>query len=112
MTPNARMIERAFVHAPGTAITSFDGGISMVWPAAGAPALLDEVGLSMYECFAEPLSVTELADDLIAAVGLEPQDAMTSAYRFVSSIAPSGHLIQVGDVLDGEHWVYPPSASP
>ena len=85
----------------------------MVWPASGVPAAFDDAAAALLDCFWEPLTINELANDLEAAVGLTRAQAVTSAFTFVSALLSSGHLIREGlNPMPVSLLSYPPSASP
>ena len=100
-----------FVLAPHASIGI--GSSRLVWPMGGNPAVLDPASTAMLECFTEPLSPRELADDLVDAVGLDHDTALRSAVDTAYALRMSGHLIAEDQVpMPSWRLDYPPSASP
>lgn len=97
--------------APAAEITT--AAARIIWPTGGVPAAFDDAAAALYDCFAAPLSISELAGDLVEAVGLSESEAMTTAFGFVSGLLQSGHLISEGlNPMPVSLLSYPPSASP
>ena len=85
----------------------------IIWPVGGVPAAFDAAASALFDCFDQPLSIPDLAADLVAAVGLSEPEAMTTAFGFVSGLLQSGHLIREGlNPMPVSLLSYPPSASP
>jgi hypothetical protein len=100
-----------FVLAPQASI---DVGTSrLVWPMGGNPAVLDPASAVMLDCFAEPLSPRELADDLVDALGLDEESAVRSAVDTSYAFRIGGQIIaEHQEPMPSWHLDYPPSASP
>ncbi len=85
----------------------------LVWPIGGYPAVFDEVATTLYDCFEEPVSVDELAIDLVDALNMDMGTAVTTLFGFTTALLSSGHLIPEGmNPMPVSHLSYPPSASP
>jgi hypothetical protein len=85
----------------------------LVWPLSGIPIGLDLAGSTLLDCFADGATVREVAEDLVAAIGLEPEVAMTSVSTLVDSLRRSRHLVDPHDEAKKKFlWSYPPMASP
>ena len=85
----------------------------LVWPIGGYPAVFDEVATTLYDCFEDPVTVDELAADLVDALNMDMGTAVTTLFGFSSALLSSGHLIPEGmNPMPVSHLSYPPSASP
>lgn len=85
----------------------------VAWPHGGLPVALDRAAAAMLDCFSDPLSARELAEDLVVALGLSPHEAQRSAGSIVASLLNSGHVIPEGlEPMPATRLGYPPSASP
>ena len=88
-------------------------GHRVAWPQGGLPAALDPAAAAMLDCFDEPLSASELAADLVAALELPSDDARRSAVRITHSLLLTGHIVPDGlEPMPSTRLSYPPSASP
>lgn len=104
-------IDRRFVVAP--AATLERDGFRIVWPEGGHPAAFDVAAAAMLDCFDQPLLPGELADDLVAALGLGRAIAAQTVAGLIASLLGSGHLIPDGaNPTLSSTLAYPPSASP
>jgi hypothetical protein len=100
-----------FVLAPHASIEL--GTSRLVWPMGGTPAVLDPASAAMLDCFTEPLSPRELADDLVDAIGLDHDTALRSAVDTAYALRMGGHLIAADQVpMPSWRLDYPPSSSP
>lgn len=85
----------------------------IAWPQGGLPVALDRAAATMLDCFTDPLTPRELADDLVAALDLSPDDAQRSAATITHALLNTGHLIPEGlRPMPSASLGYPPSASP
>jgi hypothetical protein len=85
----------------------------LTWPHGGFPVALGSGAATMLDCFEEPLAPRELATDLVAALGLDEEDALHSIGSFTDSLLRTGHLIPEGLIpMPADRLTYPPSASP
>ena len=104
--------EQRFVWSSPTALVATHEGY-VVWPVSGNPIVLDHAGMALYDCFQAPLSIADLASDLVDAVGLTAVQATTTVFGLVSGLVQSGHLIGEGlNPMPVSLLSYPPTASP
>lgn len=100
-----------FRAAPAAEVSTASARV--IWPVGGVPAAFDAAASALFDCFDQPLSIPDLAADLVDAVGLSEPEAMTTAFGFVSGLVQSGHLIREGlKPMPVSLLSYPPSASP
>lgn len=103
--------EQRLTAAPQASIDH--AGFRIAWPHGGLPVALDPAASAVLDLFSEPLAAREVADDLVAAIGLDVETAAQSASTVTSSLLRTGHLIPEGLVpMPAAHLAYPPSASP
>jgi hypothetical protein len=103
-------LDQRFVAAPQATLTR--PAFRVAWPDGGLPVALDVAAAAMLDCFEEPLTPRELADDLVAAIGIEPAVALESASSVAHTLLRSGHVIPEGMVPMPPHSLtYPPPAS-
>jgi hypothetical protein len=111
MVPDLVDLDQQLIAAPQASIDH--AGFRIAWPHGGLPVALDLAASTVLDLFAEPLSAREVADDLVAAIGLDWETAMQSASTVTTSLLQTGHLIPEGLVpMPAAHLAYPPSASP
>ncbi|MBA2282229.1 MAG: hypothetical protein H0W25_13515 [Acidimicrobiia bacterium] len=104
-------LDQRFVAAPQASLNR--PAFRVAWPGGGLPVALDLAASAMLDCFDEPLSPRHLADDLVAALGLEPAVALESASSVAQTLLRSGHVIPDGMVpMPPDSLAYPPPASP
>ena len=85
----------------------------IAWPHSGHSVALDRAAATLLDCFGEPVSCTELAEDLVDALGLDRAEALRSIVGLVAQLIPSGHLLPAGsEPQPSEYYLYPPAASP
>ena len=83
------------------------------WPHGGYPAALDAAAAALLDCFSQPASPAEVAEDLVAVVGLDADEALRTVGAFAAGLLASGHLIPEGlSPMPTSLLSYPPSASP
>ena len=88
------------------------GRARIVWPAGGHPAAFDEAAATLYDCFAEPVTISELADDFAYAFDIERIEAVNTVLGFASGLLSSGHLIPDGmSPMPAVMLSYPPAPS-
>lgn len=110
MPPTAHIDER-FHMAPQAVLDG--GGFRIAWPHGGLPVALDRAAAAILDCFSEPLSARELAEDLEVALDLPEEDARRSAVSTTLALRNTGHLILDGQrPMPATRLTYPPSASP
>ena len=68
----------------------------MIWPQGGLPVAFDPAAAAILDCFGVPASPQEVADDLVAALGLEPDTALRAAVSTALALRQSGHIIAEG----------------
>lgn len=99
------------VRAPQAALQH--GAMHIRWPYAGNAAALDDAAVTLLDCFDPPATPQEIADDLVDAVGLDPQVALDTMRNITTKLLGSGHLMVEGlTPLPTSLLAYPPSASP
>ena len=88
--------------------------VVLSWPECGRPIALDLAADCILKCFDAPLSVQELTDDLVAAVGMTVDAAQVAATAVATALLQSGHLRAEGEAgpLSASDWWYPPAPSP
>ena len=85
----------------------------MIWPQGGLPVAFDPAAAAILDCFGVSASPQEVADDLVAALGLEPDTALRAAVSTALALRQSGHIIAEGQVpMPASLISYPAGASP
>ena len=103
--------EPRFVAAPHALLEC--EGFRIGWPYGGYPAALDAAAATLLDCFSDPLSPAELAEDLIIAIGLDSDEAHRSVGLFAAGMVATGHLLPEGlSPMPTSLLSYPPAASP
>jgi hypothetical protein len=104
-------VDRRFTSAP--AASAHRGDVCVVWPYLGHAAALDAASTTLLRNFCEPLTTGEVAEDLVASLGLGRAEAARVASDFVAALLASGHLLPE-DATPGDFAMvsYPPAASP
>lgn len=111
MTADIDRLDRRFRRAP-QAVLDLDQ-FHVAWPDGGLPVALDAAAHAMLQCFDSLLSTRELAQDLVATIGLSAEEADRSALSLVDSLLRTGHLIPEGlEPMPTSLLGYPPAASP
>ena len=88
-------------------------GFRIDWPDGGYPVALDLAAATLLDCFSTPITPGELADDLVAVLGLDPHDASRSVGTLAAGLVATGHLVADGlSPMPSSLLSYPPSASP
>ncbi len=83
------------------------------WPIGGVPVALDPAAAALHDCFTEPATPLEVADDLAETLGLDPGAALAATVRTVQALRQSGHVIAEGQIpMLAEGLAYPSGASP
>lgn len=84
----------------------------IVWPLGGHPAAFDEAAATLYDCFVEPVTVSDLADDFAYAFDIERIEAVNTVLGFAAGLLSSGHLIPDGmNPMPVAILSYPPGPS-
>lgn len=105
------VISHRFVASPAAVLELTES--RLVWPLGGHPAALDAAAAAMLDCFEQPLSGAELAEDLIDALEMQSSEAERVVRDLVTTLLASGHLIPEGlRPMPTALMGYPPSASP
>jgi hypothetical protein len=103
--------EQRFVLAPQAVLDK--PGFRVSFPSGGLPMALDPAASSMLDCFEEPLSPRELADDLAAALDMDEKVAERTARTLTNTLLRSGQVIPDGLIpMPTSYLSYPPAASP
>ena len=89
-----------------------DGDLQIVLPLGGQPLAFDAASQTLLECFESAVTPREIAEDLVAAAGLDLAAAEQMIERFALVLMRSGHLYKSdhGPRRFGSN--YPPAASP
>ena len=99
-------------HLAPRAVADRDNYI-LAWPTSGKPLALDLAAASILACFEEGASAEEVIDDLVNAIGLEPNAAIRVTSDIVNKGLAAGHLIPEGlNPMPVDRFFYPPVASP
>lgn len=88
------------------------GDVRVVWAEGGVPAVLDRASATLLDCFSEPATPDQLADDLVDVVGLDRDDARRASATAAHWMRNAGLLMQT-DREPMEPWRlhYPTAAS-